>query len=207
MLHVLVRCTDKQRVQDKAAGAAAAAACLSLRQPKADSASCCLTALRTRPPSTTLHATLQTSQRVNSLARDAHRGAQSLAAAAQPARSMLPVLRITCVCYRVHANCVNSSFPSLRVSRTGPPCAAMAARRTLHQAALSRFVHVLFTLFCGRGALVLRRADTCALPACCGGGGGGGASAAFLGCIIARLLKARSSYLYFGPAAPPGVAG
>jgi hypothetical protein len=37
-----------------------AAACLSLRQPKADSASCCLTALRTRPPSTTLHATLQT---------------------------------------------------------------------------------------------------------------------------------------------------
>jgi hypothetical protein len=48
------------RFQDKAARTAAAAACLSLRQPKADTASCCLTALRTRPPSTTLHATLQT---------------------------------------------------------------------------------------------------------------------------------------------------
>jgi hypothetical protein len=31
----------------------------------------------------------------------------------------------------------------------------------------------LFTLFCGRGALVLRRADTCAMLAC----GGGGAAA------------------------------
>jgi hypothetical protein len=31
----------------------------------------------------------------------------------------------------------------------------------------------------------LRRADTCAMPACGGGGSGGGASAAFLGCIIA----------------------
>ena len=77
----------------------------------------------------------------------------------------------------------------------------MAARRTLDQAALSFLVHVLFTLFCGRVALVLRRADTCALPAC-GGGGGDGASAAFLGCFIPRLLKARTSYLYFWPAAP-----
>ena len=83
---------------------------------------------------------------------------------------------------------------------TGPP--AMAARRTLHHAALSRFVHVLFTLFCGRSALVLRRAAACTLPACGGGGSGGGASAAFLGCIIARLLKARTSYLYLGSAAP-----
>ena len=85
---------------------------------------------------------------------------------------------------------------------TSAPRAAMAARCTLHQATLSRFVHVLFTLFCGRGALVLRRADTCAMLACGGGGGGGDASAAFLGCIIARLLKARTSYLYLGPAAP-----
>ena len=87
---------------------------------------------------------------------------------------------------------------------TSAPRAAMAARCTLHQATLSRFVHVLFTLFCGRGALVVRRADTCAVLACGGGGGGGGdASADFLvaGSIIARLLKARSSYLYLEPAA------
>jgi len=58
------------------------------------------------------------------------------------------------------------------------------------------FVQVLFTFFCGRGALVVRRAETWALPARGGGGGGGGASAAFLGCIIARLLKARTFYLY-----------
>jgi hypothetical protein len=75
----------------------------------------------------------------------------------------------------------------------------LAARRTLHHAALSRFVHVLFTLFCGRGALVLRRADTCVLPACGGGGGGGGGgvvvgASAFPARFITRLLKARSSY-------------
>ena len=178
--------------------------CLSLRQPKADSASCRLTALRTRPPITTLHAPLQTdlAQSTSQQSRTCCglRAGRPRSLCAQ-LRSMLPVLRITCVCYRVYSYWANSSFPSLRLSRTGPPRAAMAARRTLHHASLSRFVHVLFTLFCGRGALVLRRADTCAMLACCGGGGGD-ASAAFLGCIIARLLKARSSYLYFWPAAP-----
>ena len=118
---------------------------------------------------------------------------------------MLPVLRITWFGYRVQANCVNRGFPSQRLSRTGPPRAAMAARCALHQNALSFFVHVLFTLFCRRGALVVRRAESWALPARCGGGGGGGgdASADFLvsGSIIARLLKARTSYLYLEPAA------
>ena len=109
---------------------------------------------------------------------------------------MLPALRITCVCYRVYSYWANSSFPSLRVSRTGPPRTAMGARRTLHHASLSRFVHVLFTLFCGRGALVLRRADTCAMLACGGGGGGGGdASAAFLGCIIYRSFVESAHFL------------
>ena len=65
----------------------------------------------------------------------------------------------------------------------------------LHHAALSFLVHVLFTFFCGRGALVVRRADTCALPACGGGGGGSGASAAFLGCIVYRSFVESAHFL------------
>ena len=171
-------------------------------------------------------------------------------------RCMLPALRITCVCYRVHAN-INSGVPSLRVSRTGHPRAAMAARctdggslscargafasllytsplytncsncsftsvggsrtgppwasmtaqRAAQQAAFCFFVRPRWRVVVMRCGCLMRAAGRADEGGAGGGDDGGGGASAFPGSFIARLLKARTSYLYFAPAAPPGVAG
>jgi hypothetical protein len=108
----------------------------------------------------------------------------------------------------LYTNCSNCASMFVGGSRTGPPRAAMTAWRAAQQAAFCFFVRPRRRV-AGLKRAAGRAADGCWLGGGGGRGGGGGAALrAFLaGCFIPPLLKARTFYLYFGPAAPPGVAG
>jgi len=96
---------------------------------------------------------------------------------------------------QVYANWANSGFPSMRVSRTGPPRAAMTARRAVHQAAVCFFVGPRWRVVALRCVGWTRAAGRVGGDALLGGGGGGTP-----GSPIACLLSARTWYIYFGHA-------